>query len=314
VTPATPLARPALARRLWTYQRERFPLLPNGTIVALLVLGAHALSVRARGGESSLDVGLVVAAFGVALGFFLLLRICDEAKDAEVDRRSRPERPVPRGLVTLGELGVVGVLVVALQAGIALLVRPALLLVLAPAWGWLALMTWEFGVGRWLRAHPVLYAATHLPMVVWIHWVVVAFEAVPNGAAPSAVPVSWLVLGYAAGATYEIGRKMRAPEDERAGADTWSGLWGAGGAARAGSVAVVVPTALALARVAWAGAPAWTAVLPGLSTAAALLAARDYARCPTPASARRVGAVSALVVSCAYVVVGPFPLLVEVLR
>ena len=41
--------------------------------------------------------------------FFLQLRIADEFKDFAEDSRFRPYRPVPRGLVTLTELGWVGV-------------------------------------------------------------------------------------------------------------------------------------------------------------------------------------------------------------
>ena len=40
-------------------------------------------------------------AFLVSLIIFIQLRACDEYKDGPDDRRYRPERPIPRGLVSL---------------------------------------------------------------------------------------------------------------------------------------------------------------------------------------------------------------------
>jgi len=59
------------------------------------------------------------AAFATVLLFFLQLRIADEFKDYEEDRRCRPHRPVPRGLVSLGELKAVAGAAAVVQAALA---------------------------------------------------------------------------------------------------------------------------------------------------------------------------------------------------
>ena len=57
-------------------------------------VGAARRPVAARTGRR------ISSPSSVALIFFFQLRACDEVKDAEDDRRYRPERPIPRGLVS----------------------------------------------------------------------------------------------------------------------------------------------------------------------------------------------------------------------
>ena len=74
---------------------------------------------------------MIFTAFGVCLLMFLQLRIADEFKDADDDARWRPYRPVPRGLVTLGELRWLFVITALVQIGLVLALDVRLLLVLA---------------------------------------------------------------------------------------------------------------------------------------------------------------------------------------
>jgi 4-hydroxybenzoate polyprenyltransferase len=73
-------------------------------------LGASAvcLSALLRGAAPNVAGASVVAVL-VLFGLFFQLRVADEHKDNEDDTKYRPERPVPRGLVTLGELRVVAI-------------------------------------------------------------------------------------------------------------------------------------------------------------------------------------------------------------
>src|SRR5260370_38008999 len=97
-----------------------------------------------------------------------MLRVLDEHKDAAVDRRYRPELPVPRGLVTLADLRWAGggalVTVLALNA----LLAPVLLLPCLAIAVWAALMTREFFVREWLRAHPAAYLISHMAIMPMI--------------------------------------------------------------------------------------------------------------------------------------------------
>ena len=93
-----------MSSRWWVYQRERFPILAHGPLIAAFSVSAVSYSALLRG-QSSLPLDGTLLAFGTAFLFFLQLRIADEFKDFEDDSRYRSYRPVPRGLVKLSELG-----------------------------------------------------------------------------------------------------------------------------------------------------------------------------------------------------------------
>ena len=125
-------ARPA--GRWWVYQRERFPLFAHGPLVLAFSSSAVCFSHLLRGQNNWPALASVVVAFATCLLFFLGLRIADEFKDIEEDTRYRPYRPVPRGLVTLRELGWVGAAVAVIQLALALWLAPGLSLILLAAW------------------------------------------------------------------------------------------------------------------------------------------------------------------------------------
>jgi hypothetical protein len=212
-------------KRLWMYQRERFPLLTHGIVIGAFSASAIAFSALAR--HAALPhFGLLAAGFVSSLIFFAQMRVADEWKDAEEDARFRPYRPVPRGLVTLRELAWTAVAGGVIQLAIALVISPRLLPLLLCAWTYFALMSREFFVGRWLRAHPVAYIASHMVIVPMIDLYVSSFDwLVARAPAPHALP--WfLAVTFCNGLVIEIGRKIRSPRDEEFGVETYTALWG----------------------------------------------------------------------------------------
>src|SRR6266571_4886269 len=104
-----------MANRWWVYQRERFPVLGHGPLIAAFSFSAVCFSALLRRQSELPPVRTCLVAFGTAFLFFLQLRIADEFKDFEEDSRYRPYRAVPRGLVSLRELGVLGVIAAVIQ-------------------------------------------------------------------------------------------------------------------------------------------------------------------------------------------------------
>jgi 4-hydroxybenzoate polyprenyltransferase len=215
-----------VANRWWVYQRERFPILGHGLLIAAFSLSAVSYSAILRGGDAR-PTGLAGGtAFVSCFLFFLQLRIADEFKDFEEDARYRAYRPVPRGLVRLRELAAVAVLAAAIQLALALLLDARLAVLLGGVWVYLALMSKEFFVGGWLRPRPVLYLVSHMVIVPLIDLYATACDWLPaRGAAPSGL--AWfLAASYCNGVVLELGRKIRAPENEEHGVKTYSVLWG----------------------------------------------------------------------------------------
>lgn len=215
-----------LWQRLWHYQAERFPLAKHSVLIAAFSFCAVSLSALLRGASTWPMWQSSLTAFVCVLLFFLQLRIADEFKDAANDAQYRPERPVPRGLVTLSELRWVGLVAALIQLSLAFWLDPWLLLPLVGVWGHMALMRVEFGVPVWLQRHPFAYLWTHMLIVPLIDFFATATDWLPHHHGTS-VPLLWfLAVSFFNGAVIEIGRKTWAPVQEREGVESYSSAWG----------------------------------------------------------------------------------------
>jgi len=130
---------PGLVARLWIYQTERFPLVRS--VPLLLAFSASSVTASAHlAGRSVPGAAAYATAFILVLVFFWQMRVADEVKDAETDQRYRPERPIPRGLVSLRLIVWLGVLSTFIALAAALAFHPLLTL--------LVFAVWEEGAGR----------------------------------------------------------------------------------------------------------------------------------------------------------------------
>lgn len=220
----------SLLQRFAQYQQERFPLAAYTPLTAVFSFSAVSYSRLLRGEPGFISLPLFVVGVLTALVFFLWLRILDEHKDRATDARYRPELPVPRGLVTLAELRKIGV---AALAGVLVLnaaMAPTLLWACLAVAVWAGLMTKEFFLGEWLRARPTLYLVSHMLIMPMIDAYSTGLDWLVAGQHPRGGIWLFLVVTFLNGTLLEIGRKIRAPEDEREGVDTYTRAWGLRGA------------------------------------------------------------------------------------
>lgn len=303
----TAAAQPAgLLARLAVYQRERFPLLRTATLV--LVFSGSSVSVSAHlAGRAAPAWPAYLGAFAATLILFWHLRVLDEIKDAEDDRRYRPERPIPRGLVSLALVVRLGLATTPLALVAAALVDPRLVLLLAAVWGWMALMTAEFFAPDWLKRRPFAYLISHMAVMPLIDLFVTGFEWVPHGAAAPRVAL-FLLLSFANGCVLEIGRKLWAPAHEQPGVDSYSAVLGSRRGAALWLGCLLAAFALLVALGFATGAPAATAAIGFAALAGAGWAGLGYARAPSPAAEKRVDAAAGLWILVCYVAAasGPF--------
>lgn len=295
----------------WAYQKERFPLVKTAPLLA--VFAAASIGVSAElAGRPLPEVGAFLAGFAAALLVFFQMRVCDEWKDAEDDRRYRPDRPIPRGLVSLTAVLRLGLLSLPLTALAAWLWHPPLLWLLGLVWLWLALMTAEFGVPDWLKARPVLYLLSHMAIMPLIDLLLTAVEWMPAGA-PAPGIVLFLALSFVNGCVLEIGRKLWAPDSEITGVSTYSGLWGPRRAAALWGLLVLLSLALLLGVAALTGVLVVTLILGGAGAAVCLRSAQLYACTPTPKTERRMDTMAGLWVFACYALAGFAPLVARML-
>jgi 4-hydroxybenzoate polyprenyltransferase len=302
-------------RRWILYQRERFPLAAHAPLVAAFSVSAVCFSSLLRGHVALPRAPALIVAFITALLFFLQLRIADEFKDFEDDATYRPYRPVPRGLVTLGELGWVGAGAAAVQLALALWFDPGLVALLLVAWTDLALMTREFFAPAWLKARPVAYMASHMVILPLVDLYATACDWWPAGFRRPPPGLTWfLAASYLNGIVIEIGRKVRAPADEERGVDTYSALWGRTRAATAwiGAVGATGAAAWQAARQIGTGRATGTVLLILVGVCAAVAA--DYVRRPTTARAKRIETMAGIWTLLLYLCLGAVPLVWAVWR
>ncbi|MFD1911306.1 UbiA family prenyltransferase [Halodurantibacterium flavum] len=292
---------------LWIYQKERFPL--ARTVPLLAVFSAASISVSAQLAGRPLPSGWgFLAAFVTALLIFFQMRVCDEFKDLDADRRFRPDRPIPRGLISLRAVMGLGVLSLPLTALAAGAWHPPLLWLLGVVWVWLALMTAEFGVPAWLGARPVLYLVSHMAIMPLIDLLLTAFEWMPGGG-PAAALALFLALSFVNGCVLEIGRKIWAPQSEIAGVESYSALWGPGRAAWVWAVFVALSFGILMALAVLTDAVAVALPAGGAGAVACAVAAWRHARAPTIATEKRLDLLAGLWVFLCYALAGFAPIL-----
>jgi 4-hydroxybenzoate polyprenyltransferase len=294
--------------RWWIYQRERFPIVAHGLLIAAFSASAVSFSALLRGGSPPPAVASYLTAFATAFLLFLQLRIADEHKDFEEDLAYRPYRPVPRGLVTLRELAAIAASAAVVQFGLAAAVSWHLVGLLFVTWAYLALMTKEFFVRDWLIARPVTYLWTHMLIVPLADLYATACDWLHTGT--TAPPgLGWFIAAsFFNGAALEIGRKIRGPDGEEEGVRTYSRLWGRRTATLAwlGTLTLTAGCAIQAAdRVDFLRPAAGTLTI---LLFAALALARAFLAHPTNPNSRRLDHFSGLWTISLYLLLGIVPL------
>jgi len=237
---------PSFGAKWWTYQKERFPVFAHGILIAAFSFSAVSFSALLRGSHSLPDGASDLVAFLNSFFAFLHLRIADEFKDIEEDTRYRSYRPVPRGLVTLRELGWLWVGTAAIQLLMALALHPPLVVLLLVTWVYLALMSREFFAREWLKARPITYLWTHMLIMPLIDFYATACDWLHLGLRPPPGLFWFVIVSFFNGIVIEIGRKIRAAEDEENGVPTYTVIWGRTGAVMAWFLALSGTTASAI--------------------------------------------------------------------
>jgi 4-hydroxybenzoate polyprenyltransferase len=291
-------------RWVLAWAKERFPL-RNGLFFVLLYVTTILVA------RTAVTTGPIafraVDLLGVAAlwSFFLLLRVFDEHKDFAADTVAHPERVLQRGLVTLPQLRVVGACAVVVQLGASLWFDRGVGVVTmwwAASFAWSLLMAREFFVSAWLRRHLLLYALSHMVvMLLVVGWV----ASIADPLAPSR-PIVWALasLVFLAGLVFEVARKMRAPEDERPTADTYTGALGPWRASMLLATLAVATYLMAIAVVQRLGVETTIgAVAAGGLSILAVVTVMRFAERPTPRGAKLVEAAAGLAIMAAHLMI-----------
>ncbi|MCW2920958.1 MAG: UbiA prenyltransferase [Thermoleophilia bacterium] len=221
--------------RVFAFLIERFPPAPQLILMAVLFVAATLMSAvllpgSLTGALGDIDVAKAIAGFVGSLLFIVRLRVYDDVKDADADRIENPTRPIPRGLVSIRELDVTGVVILLVEAALIASVGTLTFVVWAIAAAWSVLMRVEFFVSEWLDRHPATFAISHMVVLGLIYGALLAMGIDARGGDTSVselltepLALYAMLAATSIGIGFEWGRKFEryyAPHGERA----WS-LW-----------------------------------------------------------------------------------------
>ena len=225
-------SRRSMPVRWQTYVAERFPPLGYAILIFSFYSSnqflAHALT--SSGEPMRYDLSTLIGALAI-LGVFLHLRIFDDQKDYEEDCRYFPDRALQRGAVTRRDLRLLLAIVVTAELLLAALSGPGAMVSVLTVIGFSLLMLKEFFAREWLRQRFLLYASTHMLILPLMAIAIFSFATRDY---PWQAPCwYWLYsfVGFCVGFNWEVSRKIRAPEEEIDGVDSYTKRFGTYGAA-----------------------------------------------------------------------------------
>ena len=235
------------------YLNERFPLGKNSIFVLIFTLSGYIYTgllynskiinqIFSKEIKVPMPWHKIAALFIIIFMFFLQLRITDEFKDYEEDLKYRAYRPVQRGVITLKALGKIGIATVIIQIILAYVIDFKIIYFMIIVWFYMFLMAKEFFIKEWLTKRILIYALSHVVIMIFITLVIVnATQYIVLGEAENIIKfgaLQWyrhnidialiplLTLNYLNGIILEIGRKTRRSDEEEHGVQTYSKLWG----------------------------------------------------------------------------------------
>ena len=212
--------------RLYIYQKERFPLISHGILVAAFSFSAISYSLICRGVEGFVDWTTYLVGIFTTITLFMLVRIFDEFKDAEEDALYRKHLPVPRGVIRLSELKAIGIFLVVMQIAVNLYFFPRMLILYFLIIIYLLLMGKEFFIGTWLIKHQFWYVTSHMFIIPFIDIYASGLDwLLADSRAPIGL-IYFFAVSYMNGIVLEVGRKIRTPRDESPGVQTYTSMLG----------------------------------------------------------------------------------------
>ena len=203
-----------LPGRLSAYLSEMYPVLPRLAVAAILFFEIYFVLLL-NYGVHDFHLGIQEAVGTLTVfTFLLLLRIADDFKDYETDRRLFPERALPSGRVSRRDLSLLlGVTVTVTVAANVVFMNNLPYFVLLYVYGTL-MSLWFFQRHR-IQPNLLLALVTHNPVTMVLNIYAISFTCTKYGLDGLTLTTFLLAFTmYFPGLIWEVARKIRAPEEE----------------------------------------------------------------------------------------------------
>ncbi len=218
-----------MLKRLYIYFKERYPIIPRIAVGLIVFAEIHFIILLNNGVTwqdilPNLGIQEAVGAFTV-FAFLMWLRVADDLKDYETDKKLFPERPLPSGRVKIKDVMIICTIVQAIAVALNVIFMNNLLFFgILYFYGYL-MSKWFFRRSKIQPSLP-LALVTHNPVQAIVNLYIISFTVIKYNLQPiSLVNVMALFTLYFPALIWEVSRKIRAPKDENA-YTTYSKLFG----------------------------------------------------------------------------------------
>lgn len=214
-----------MLKRLHIYFKEMYPI-PSRFLLGLVVFCEIYFIILLNNGITSFNLGIQEIVGGYTVFAFLMwLRVADDFKDYESDKKLFKERPLPRGAVTKKDLIIITTIVevLAIILNIVFMNNLSFFIILY-VYGFL-MSKWFFQKSKIQPSLP-LALITHNPVQLIINTYIISFTCIKYNLNPitlTTILALWTL--YFPALIWEIARKIKAPKDEN-DYTTYSKLFG----------------------------------------------------------------------------------------
>lgn len=214
-----------MLKRLHIYFKERYPVVARLILGCIVFLEIHFI-ILLNYGVTDFQIGVqeFVGAFTV-FAFLFWLRVADDLKDFETDKKLFPDRPLPSGRVYKKDIVIICILIQLVTVILnVIFMNNLLFFCILYAYGYL-MSKWFFRK-KVIQPSLPLALITHNPVQMFVNVYIISFTVIKYGLEPiSLITIMTLWTLYFPALIWEVSRKIKAPKDEN-DYTTYSKLFG----------------------------------------------------------------------------------------
>ena len=214
-----------MINRLYIYYKERYPIFLR-LLLGLIVFGEIYFIVLLNRGITHFNIGIqeVIGSYTV-FAFLLWLRVADDLKDYETDKKLFPDRPLPSGRSKINEVVISCVIFELIAITLNYLFMPNFIFfIILYIYGYL-MSKWFFQRSKIQPSLP-LALITHNPVQMFVNLYIISFTVIKyNINFINLTTIMTLFTLYFPALIWEVSRKIKNPKKEN-DYTTYSKLFG----------------------------------------------------------------------------------------
>jgi 4-hydroxybenzoate polyprenyltransferase and related prenyltransferases len=203
-----------MIKRLNIYFKEMYPIVPRLLLGLLLFFEVNFLVILTNN-QNHFKIGIEEIIGSITIFFFFLfLRIADDFKDREVDKKLFPNRPLPSEKVKANDLVVLLTSIITITIAINIIFMNNLLYFIILACYGMLMSFWFFKKKTIQKSLP-LALITHNPVQLFLNLYIISFTCLKYDMTIFTLNNMIILFTlYWPGLIWEVSRKVRAPKEE----------------------------------------------------------------------------------------------------